>query len=334
MSEEEIKQDETIVDESISLRDELETAFKEAREKEEAPVVDAKETKQEEPSKEAATADSAAPEQPQKPIEMATPPNSWTAAAKAKWDKIDPDLRSEILKRESEVEKGFTKFDEERSVGKTFKEVLSPYMPMIQAEGGTPVTAVQSLLNTAYQLRTASPTQKGQLLMELARQYGADFSQVSSTQPQVDPQLQAIYQELAQLKNARQQEMTQREQQEQAALQGTIAAFAADPKHIHFESVKPHMAALLKDGLAKDLQDAYDQAVYARPDIRSTLLEQQLAEKEAKRVADAKAKADAARKASGSVTGSPGATAPSKSNVPERSLREELVANLAAARNG
>ena len=94
------------------------------------------------------------------------------------------------------------------------------------------------------------------------------------------------------------------------------------------------MAALLKDGLAKDLQDAYDQAVYARPDIRSTLLEQQLAEKEAKRVADAKAKADAARKASGSVTGSPGATAPSKSNVPERSLREELVANLAAARNG
>jgi hypothetical protein len=326
MSEEiELQQDETPADESISLREELENAFKDAREK---PTEE-----EAKPAAETTGAPPVVPEQPQPSVEKVSPPNSWTAAAKAKWEAIDADLRAEIIKRETEMEKGFTKFDEERSVGKTFKEVLSPYMPMIQAEGGTPITAVQSLLNTAYQLRTATPQAKGQLLMELARQYGADFSQVSQSQPAVDPQLQAIHQELAQLKNARQQELTMREQQEQAAVQSTISSFAADPKNVHFESVRAEMAALLQAGRAKDLQEAYDMAVWAKPDIRSTLLQQQIADAEAKRVAEAKAKAAAARKASGSVTGSPGATAPKIAANQDRSLREELEAQLAAARN-
>lgn len=330
-------------EESISLRDELANAFKEAKGKE--PQVDeVNEEKKSAKSRDEGGKFKKEPKEvkePDEPVEIAAEPakvtnapNSWTPVAKAKWAELPADIQAEVSRREAEVEKGFTKLDEERSAGKSFKEIVSPYMPMIQAEGGTPITAIKELLNTAYLLRTATPQAKGQMLMQLAQQFGADFSQVSQDQTHVDPQLRAIQSELAQLKNERQRDLTLREQQEQATIQSQITAFASDPKHIHFESVKPHMAALLKEGLAKDMDDAYEQAVYARPDIRSTVLQSQQAELEAKRVADAKAKADAARKASGSITGSPGATAPSNSNTPERTLREDIEAAFATSRNG
>jgi len=212
---------------------------------------------------------------------------------------------------------------------------------MINAEGSTPIVAVQSLLNTAHKLRSGTPQDKAVMIMTLAREFGADMSQlsqVSQGQTNVDPRLQAIQQELAQLKNARQQDLTAREQQEQAAHNSEIAAFASNSEHVHFESVKAHMASLLRSGLTKGssptehLKDAYDQAVWARPDIRSTLLESEKKQAEAKRMAEAKEKADKARKASVSISGPPGATAPRKANNEDRSLREELEANFAAAR--
>lgn len=318
----------------LTVREEIEKTAKEIRARDDSGKFAKKSTDLKESAPKAKESPVQAQEQPQKDLPpKVTPPNSWTAAAKAKWEKLEPDVQQEILKREKEVETGFTRLDEDRAAGKAFKDVVAPYVAMINAEGGTPVTAIKELLNTAYLLRTASPQAKGQLILQLARQFGADLS-VSQSQQKIDPQLQAIQQKLANLEQQHQSELTQREQQEQATVQGQIAAFASDPKHIHFETVKPHMAALLQNGLAKDMEDAYEQAVYARPDIRSTLLQSQTADTEAKRVADAKAKADAARKASGSVQGSPGATAPKNPSIANRSLREELQANYRSVANG
>jgi hypothetical protein len=278
MNEEPLDQvDDLIETAEPSLRDQLESAVKEVSEKPEtaeAKAEPAKSDKSRDDSGKFAKKDEKAPATTSNAVaanepvkSVITPPNTWTAAAKAKWADLPAEIQAEVAKRESEVEKGFTKLDEERSVGKTFKEVISPYLPMIQAEGGTPITAIQSLLNTAYQLRQGTPQTKGMLLLQLAQQYGADLS-VSQNQPQVDPRLQAIQQELAQLKNARQQELSAKEQQEQGALRTQIDTFAADPKNVHFETVKADMAALLQGGGAKDLQEAYDKAVWAHPDIR------------------------------------------------------------------
>lgn len=258
----------------------------------------------------------------------ATAPQSWSAAAKAKWNELPPEFQQEMLKREDDVHKGFTKLDDERNFGRQLKDVITPYMPQIIAEGGTPAGAVKDLLNTAYILRTASPQQKGQLIMRIAQQYGADLSQVSE-QAYVDPTIQQLQNEIAQLKGQFSGAEVSKQQQEQAALNQNIAAFAADPKNVHFETVKADMAALLQGGRAKDLQDAYDMSVWARPDIRSTLIQQQSAEMEAKRNADIKSKADAARMAGGSVKGGPGVAIPNTGS-PNRSLREELEAQFRA----
>ena len=116
-------------------------------------------------------------------------PNTWTPAARAKFATLEPDVQAEIVKRETDMARAITSHDIDRSFGKQVKDVVTPYLPMINAEGATPETAIKSLLNTAYLLRTSSPQEKGALLANLARQYGADMSSFTGDQEQtpIDP---------------------------------------------------------------------------------------------------------------------------------------------------
>ena len=244
------------------------------------------------------------PDEPAKVVEtVPDAPRSWTAEEKAKWAEATPEVRKAILRRESEVEQGFTKLDEDRNFGKSIKDVVTPYMQIINAEGGTPATAIQSLLNTAYILRTAPAAQKTALFHQLAQQYGVDLSQPNNTQA-VQPN--ALLAEINQLKQQiAQQPQVFAQQQENLVIKSQIDAFAADPKNVHYEKLKPVMASLLQGGQAKDMQDAYDKASWADPDIRSSLVEEKAKNLETQRIAEIKAKTDLARKASVSVRGSP-----------------------------
>jgi hypothetical protein len=277
----------------------------------------------------------AAPEKEQ--AAALAPPNGWPAEAKAKWHELPPEIMAAVQKREQDVAKFTSTRDEHASFGKEIYQTVQPYMAQIQAEGGTPVTAIKSLLNTAYVLRTGTPQQKQQVLLNTARQFGVDLgtAKPNGQQPPTNlpPELAALQQEVAELKGQLSQREQAAQQQLQTEVQTEIAAFAADPKHPHYEAVKGHMSALIAQGLAKDLQDAYDQAVWARPDTRATLEAQKRAEEEQKRRAEAKRKADEAKRRNVSITGGPGNTAASAAPG-GRSIREELEASLAAQAGG
>jgi len=58
------------------------------------------------------------------------------------------------------------------------------------------------------------------------------------------------------------------------------------------------MAGLLQAGLATDLNDAYEKAIYANPTVRAKVLAQQQEQAEAQRKAIAAQKAQAAKQAS------------------------------------
>lgn len=253
----------------------------------------------------------------------APPPKSWKAEDHPVWEEMSPKARAAIERREAEVEKGFTHLDEDRNFGKQLKEIVTPYMPMINADGGTPVTAIQSLLNTAYQLRAGTPQSRGQLIMELAKQFNAELpSNTAAVQSDPLAQTQA---EIARLRQQiEQQPAVLKQQQEDLVLQSHIDVFAADPKNVHFAKLKPVMASLLHGGQAKSLQDAYDQAQWIDPEIRSATLAASEADKEAKRIADIKAKADKARSAAVSVRGSPNIQVMNGSS--SGSVRDDLLA--------
>lgn len=255
--------------------------------------------------------------QPEKPKYKA--PKSWEtdATLRADYDKLPDHIKQALDKREKEVEHGFTRLDEERNFGKQLKEVITPYMPIITAEGGNPVAAVQSLLNTAYQLRTAPQAQKAQLIQQIAQQYGVDLGHLPQTEA-IDPAYKALMDKINGLESTITQQSTLQQQQEHYKIQSEIQAFAANPANTYFEQVKAAMAPLLGSGQARDLQEAYDKACWATPEIRTILIaaqEKELFEKRKQEIAKKK-------QASVSVTGSPGHKANAGKST--KTLEEEL----------
>lgn len=336
--------------ENTSLREELTRALSESKEKAEA--ADAKEAplkpakSRAEDGKFAKSEKQAAPKPVAKPVttqgehksfattpaaRLEATPRSYTNAVKAKWAELPEDVRQDLIKREREVELGFTKMDEERTFGRQMKDTINPYMPVIQSMGYEAPKVIQSLLNSAYVLKTGTPEQKLKHLRQIAESYGVDPRGLQIPATAISPEIASLQRELAQLKGERNQEVTFKQQQEKEVVNQTIREFAADTDaHPHFEAVRPRMAALLSANQAQNLQDAYEQAIYADPTIRSTLLESHTADMEAKRIAESKEKAAAARKAGSSLKGGPGVAVPNV-NKPNLSLRDELRANLRAA---
>jgi hypothetical protein len=258
-------------------------------------------------------------------------PQSWSATEKAHWDKIPAEVQAVIARREEEAHRGITALGQDAALGKKLKDVITPYLPMIRSEGGDEAGAVRDLLQTAYALRTGNAEQKLGMFQHLARQFGVDLAVAAQPAQQVDPQVHQLQTKIAQLEGRFVSAEQQQHQQVQGQAQTIVEAFAADPKNEFYEQVKPAMAQLLVGGLAKDIQEAYDMACHAIPDVRSTILTRQTADAEAKRAADAKAKADAKRRAAGSISGSPAGTVSTTTTAnPNLSLREELRANMRA----
>ena len=260
-------------------------------------------------------------------------PEGWAATAKAKFATLDPDIQAEVIRRESDMHRQFTAQDQDRSLGKKIRETASPYLATIRAEGGDEAAAFQQFLNYAHIMRAATPQQKAQALQNVAQLYNVPIGQ-QAQQPQTHSALQALQAKQNEMAQWIEQQNQQRQNQEQAQLFSEIAEFQSADGHDHFEQVKELMGSLLMSGQAKDLQDAYDKAIWANPEIRSTLTAQQLAAAEEKRIAEINGKTGAARWAAGSISGGgPGGAKPNGAAV-ERSLGEELRANFRAATQG
>lgn len=256
------------------------------------------------------------------------PPASLSAKIKEKWATLDPEVRSEWQKREADVHKMFTSRDGELNIGRKIKEVVSPYMADIQAEGGTVDGVVSNLLQTAHTLRHASPQQKAALVQNIIQSYGVDMSVLGNQQGHGVDELGMLRQEIARLKEIANpdsiiKQMTER--QEHANIQNEVKAFASDPANVHFEKVKDNMSRLFTAGFEGDLKEAYDLACMAHPEVRALVQQPQSEATVAKRKTDVAAKL----KAGSSITGSSGTSTSSNSkDLPLESMREFLRQQL------
>lgn len=257
---------------------------------------------------------------------LAAAPASWSNPAKAKWAALDPELRAEINKREADIHKGFTKMDDERHFAKEMQRATAPYEAIIRASGVSIPQAVEQVLNTAYILRTADPMTKAREIAQVCQQYGVDLRLLAQPQGEQNPQVQALQQRLAQMEGQfNQRQQAEKQQLEQQVL-NAVETFGQDPKHPHFKAVSAHMGALMQSGEAKDMDQAYEMAVWARPDIRSQLLAAQNAQQT--QTQQTRQKTERARAKAVSVRGGPGGyTAPAQN--PNMSVRESLEAAMA-----
>jgi len=198
-------------------------------------------------------------------------PSSWKPAAQEAFLKADRGepltteeikiLTQEAERRESDFHKGVSEFKGHSERAKAYDAAIAPYQQHLQSLGVDAPTAINALMRADMTLRTSDPVTKAQYFAQLAKEYNIDLNQVQEP-PQVDPQTQYLMNELQVLRNQQQMWQNQARQQEQAIAQDQLASFAT-PDRPHFDAVRNEMAFLLETGKAKDLQEAYEKAVWS-----------------------------------------------------------------------
>lgn len=261
----------------------------------------------------------AAPIDPTKAADKpVAPPPGWSPTSKRDYAALPDHIKADIAKREDEVNQGLAKLQSYKG--------LDPFVDMARKSGTSLPEAVQRYV-AAEQLLEQDPI-KG--LKWLCQNYKVDPRRlVDGEQPQGGQQPQ---QRQDQFRDPRVDQILPHVQQLiNQPVKNQIVQFFADPKNVYAENVADDMTALIKSGQAKDLAEAYDKACWARPDIRSLLIEQQTTDAAQQQRQKATTVASNARAAAKSITGTP---LPGASNAPdlsEMSIREQLERQFAAA---
>ncbi len=220
--------------------------------------------------------------------ERLAPPEGFSDKAQVDWNRLPRSVQEGILSRVTAAPPA--------PPPDPFVETARNLRGAFEQHGLIPERALPDIVN-AWQQLVANPQA---VLPELAKRFGVEWGGPANQQAQpneaqnawADPELVRLRSEIAELKQF-QQERIAREQAAQAAevqrvYQSTKAeldAFAKDKSD--FEAVRQDMAALIQAGAAKDLQDAYEKAVWANPQTRAARLEAERKAEDAKRQAEA-----------------------------------------------
>ena len=296
-------------------------------------------------------------EQPGEPTPWArnvnTPPATWSATGKAIYATLPEAARREIAKREYDYARGVQQHAEKAKGYDSLMEEFRPYEAIIRSEGGEPKGVIRDLMNTAYLLRQGTPQQRGHVVMQIIQRFGADISPYIG-QPeqqqggQDQDQFQRLQQHVTQLINPvlqkvqtwEQRQLTAEQQQQQAVEQDVTSQIMAfqnatnpdnSPKHLYFENVRGLMGSYMRDGQAQTLDQAYEMACWAHPEVRAALIADQQRAADAKRLEEAKRKANDAKTAGFNVSGQGGVGI---AGATQSSLRDELSQQLDAAMGG
>lgn len=256
-----------------------------------------------------------------------SPPRTWRKEAGAAWATLPPEVRTEIHKREQDIFTGLETYKTDASFGKSVQGALAPYMPTLQQYGIDPVKQVAGLMQAHQTLALGTPEQKQALFTKLAADYGVDLASLSAEPAFIDPAVQALQKDLQTVRS--QLSATEAAQRQTAIAEQTraVETFAADPKNVYFKEVANDMVTLLEKGVATNLQDAYERAIWASPAVRQREIDRLSAERAAaaKKEADEKlAKARAATSANVQTSAKSRSAA-----APTGSMDDTLTATLA-----
>lgn len=288
-----------IEDEDLSTQDEVRAAFEEYESDSEPPQDTPTDSAEPEgtPSRvrdekgrfasaEAQAADKLQPEvdpqpEPQPEQQQWTkdePPKSWSKDALPHWEKIPPEARAEIIRREEAAVQGVRQLHEKYAPVESFITGLSPFIQEARQSGVVPEQYIGGVLNSEKILRTAPLPQKFEELVRIADQYGIPLrdiidksvgQEVLGKVPQAQPQQAQLPPELLQQFNQMQDFMkTMQETNIRNEIQNTVA------KKPHYEQVRGTMADLIEKGLATNLEEAYDKACWLVPEVRQALSSQ------------------------------------------------------------
>ena len=202
--------------------------------------------------------------QPEILPEAKAPPKSWKAEWHEHWPKLDPKVQEILEQREADMAAGVEPLKADAALARTFKDVLTPYQPLLDSQGlKDPAYVVRSLLNTHYQLSTFDDAKKAQLFVDLAKLYKVDLQKAVAgldEVPFINPSLQEVLGRLDKVEGSITAERTAAVNELRSKTMEEVKAFASDPAHTYFNDVADHVVLLLQDPRIS-LKDAYEQAL-------------------------------------------------------------------------
>jgi hypothetical protein len=274
-------------------------------------------------------------------LEALAAPNHWPKDFAGKFEALEPAAQHMFMERYKDLEGDYTRKTQEiakyRKRQQAFDEIMQPHKADFERAGMDEVAAVRQLLAAHDYLRK----DPANAINWLANQYGVDVGAIGNDpaleDEYADPQVKALQQQVAQLTGFIQNQQTQQQSQVQASTQSLIDQFAAEtdangnPKHPHFERVRGVMGTLISSENAKDLNTAYEMAVYADPELRQEQVKAMAAaqsQDNVKTEAVKKAKKAARSKVRGSAT-------PAAPALPANaSIRDTIQASIRQLENG
>lgn len=204
------------------------------------------------------------------------PPSSWKPATRELWGNLPLEVRQEITRREEDALRGATRLQEQFAPLREIQQHMEPIIRELQGLGVSPQQHIDNVMATERRLRTADLPTKFDALLGIADQYGIPLREIvnRSVGQEVlrNPQQQQV-QIPQELQREIQQIKQWQEQQEQSYVNNEVAQFGGQQEF--FNDVRLHMADLIEKGVASDLNQAYEMATWANPEIRGILIERQ-----------------------------------------------------------
>ena len=316
----------------VSVRETIKRSIKEVREDEKGRLhaKDGKFAPKEKPveaAKEAAPVEIPKTEKEAQPKTSAVigPPPGWSADSKAAFAALPDPVKQDILKREKEVSDGFKQKSDEIKRYQEIEQVLAPVRQTFQQAGiQSDAEAIKRLFMWENMIRQ----NPAQAIPQLARQYGVNLNSPQSPPPEIPEHLRPVLDQFGQISQTVNNLQGEIQRSREEKVSETLAAFSKDKPH--FEKVRVRMGQLIQAGAVQpsDLEGAYQQAIWADPEIRAALIKEQ-AEKQAIEIQKAQAqKTQAARQAAISPTGRAPTAPVVNGKAGKQSVRESLAASI------
>jgi hypothetical protein len=220
-----------------------------------------------EPTTAEAAPNNVQPDEPAQTHNFDRPPQSWKAKPAAHWAKLDPEVRSEIVRREREIQRGLEEASSARQFANTFGATIQPYIPRIRAAGGDPLAVVQSLLQADHVLASGQPQQKAALLAQFVKDYNVNIEMLDmALSGQAQPAAAAPAPAPVDIEALVDQRLEQR------TMRTAIENMSRDKANFpHFDMVRETMADVVEMYARKSrpitLQEAYNMAVGMTPSL-------------------------------------------------------------------
>ena len=247
------------------------------------------------------------------PVEVITAPNSYTKEAKDWFATLPQDNQRYLAEREKQYKQGLSRARNQYS---WVDKVYNDRKDALAQQG---YKSAQDYISDLVLISDALNKNPSETIKALQTNYGLTDNGGQQTQDN------ALLREIKALQETVSQQQSYLNNQQQEKIAGEYNSFVnakddnGNLKHAYFEDVKAEMANLFNAGLAKNFEDAYNQAVWRVESVRDKLI--------ASAAAGAQVKNEAVTQKAKTAAFEPSAKA--EPSAKKRTLREEIEHNMA-----